>query len=313
MSPPFQAAVAGNAGGFAGYYRAPMSRSEGDDVTAEPVRETSAAMRWLVVPFTLLAGLGAIQLYVFPQDTDRFFAWTLQPQHSAMFMGAGFAAGVVLTTLSFRRQPWASTRTAAYTIFVFVSGMTLATLVHIDLMHLDSDVGTARLAAWGWTAVYVVIVPVLGFLIYRQHKQPGTDPVSSMPLPGGLRTALTVEGGVMVVVGLALFIAPATVAGWWPWPVTPFSGRALASWIVSIGVAALWASFEHDRHRLRPAAITFTVVSALWLVAVARGTADIFWERPAAWFYLAFVIMELATGAWGAVLTTEPTDDRRLS
>ena len=107
----------------------------------------------------------------------------------------------------------------------------------------------------------------------------------------------------MAVVGVVLFSMPATVASWWPWPVTPFSGRALASWIISIGVAALWASFEHDLHRLRPAAITFTTVNALWLVALARGSDDIFWERPAAWVYLAFVIVGLATGAWGVALT----------
>ena len=107
----------------------------------------------------------------------------------------------------------------------------------------------------------------------------------------------------MVVVGVVLFVAPATAAGWWPWPVTPFSGRALASWIIAIGVAALWGSFEHDLDRLRPASITFTLVSALWLIAVARGASDIFWERPAAWIYVVFIVVALATGAWGLALT----------
>ena len=77
-------------------------------MTSSEYRQTGTAMRRLAIPFTLLAGLGALQLYLFPQDTDRFFSWTLRPQLSAMFMGAGFAAGVVLTVLSFRRQPWAS-------------------------------------------------------------------------------------------------------------------------------------------------------------------------------------------------------------
>jgi len=89
----------------------------------------------------------------------------------------------------------------------------------------------------------------------------------------------------------------------WPWPVTPFSGRALASWVVSIGVAALWASVENDLSRLRPAAITFTAVTALWLLAIVRGSADMLWERPASWAYLAFVTVALGTGAWGVALT----------
>src|SRR5680860_409836 len=102
------------------------------------VRGVTTPMAWLVVPFVVLAGLGAMQLYVFPDQTDRFFAWTLRPQPSATFMGAGYAAGVVLTVLSYRRQPCATTRIATYTIFVFVCAMLATTLLHLDRMHLHS-------------------------------------------------------------------------------------------------------------------------------------------------------------------------------
>lgn len=277
-------------------------------MASESIRETSAAMRWLGVPFTVLAGLGGLQLYVFPQDTDRFFAWTLGPQQSAMFMGAGFAAGVVLTVLSFRRQPWVFARTAAITIFVFVAVMTVATVVHIDLLHLDSDVATASLAAWVWLVVYTVLAPVLGIMIYVESKRPGTDPAPSAPLPPGLRAALAAEGGLMVIAGAVLFMAPATITKVWPWAVTPFAGRAVASWAIAIGVAALWATVENDLRRARPAAITFTLVAALWLLAILRGSADILWERPAAWIYLVFVVAAVGTGAWGWALTQRSQD-----
>jgi hypothetical protein len=268
-------------------------------MTSSEYRQTGTAMRRLAIPFTLLAGLGALQLYLFPQDTDRFFSWTLRPQLSAMFMGAGFAAGVVLTVLSFRRQPWVVTRLAAIAIFVFVAAMTGATFLHIDLLHLDADPATARLAAWLWTIVYGALTPAMVVLFVLQSREQGSDPPRSHPLAPRLRTALVIEGGAMTAVGLAMFAAPLRVEPIWPWPLTAFSGRALAAWLLSMGAAGIWAYFENDSVRTRPAAITFTVVGALWLIAVARGATELLWSRPSAWIYVGFVLAALLTGVRG--------------
>lgn len=268
-------------------------------MTANIFRSTSPSMRRLVIPFTILAGLGALQLYVFPNDTDRFFAWTLLPELSASFMGAGFAAGVVLTVLSFRRQPWAITRTGAITILVFVLVMTVATFMHIDRMHLGSDVATARIAAWLWVVVYAVVPVALLILIVLQRRQAGDDPPRTRPLPGSLKITLTGLGGLMVIVGLSLLITPVSMDGVWPWEVTALSGRALSAWMISIGVAGLVVVGENDIGRTRPAAITFAVAGALWLLALIRGSDAMRWERPSAWVYLAVVLAALATGLWG--------------
>lgn len=277
-------------------------------MTDSAFRHTSSAMSRLVVPFTVLASLGATQLYLFPDDTDRFFAWTLLPQLSATFMGAGFAAGVVLTVLSFRRQPWAITRTAAMAIFVFVLVMAWATFVHIDRMHLDSDIATARLAAWLWTVVYVVVPPALFFLIVFQRKMRGEDPPRVRPLPNTLRTALAVVGGLMLLAGLGLLVRPVSMDSVWPWEVTALAGRALSAWLISIGVAGLWVVGENDVTRTRPAAVTFAVAGGLWLIALIRGSQDMRWERMSSWFYLAVVVSALVTGLWGWALGRNVND-----
>jgi hypothetical protein len=256
-------------------------------------------MRRLAIPFTVLAGLGALQLYLFPQDTDRFFSWTLRPQLSAMFMGAGFAAGVVLTALSFRRQAWAVTRLAAVAIFVFVAAMTVATFMHIDLLHFDSDPVTARLAAWLWTIIYGALTPAMVVLFVIQSREPGSDPPRSRPLAPRLRAALVIAGVLMTAVGLAMFAVPLRLEPVWPWPITAFSGRALAAWLLSMGAAGIWAYLENDSVRTRPAAITFTIVGGLWLIAVIRGRAEMLWSRPSAWIYLGFVCAALLTGISG--------------
>lgn len=265
-------------------------------------RRTDRAMRALVVPFVVLAGLGAVQLYLFPNDTDRFFAWTLAPPLSATFMGAGFAAGVVLSFLSFKPQPWVVTRTAAVVICTFVFMMTIATFLHLDKMHLQSDHLTARVAAWLWVVVYVVVPPALAIPLVRQWRHQGADPPRFDPMPTALRYALATQGTLMAALGMTVFVAPVELDEIWPWQLTALAGRALAAWLISIGVAGVWAAYEKDLTRTRPAAITFTIAGALWLLGAARGSNDMRWERPSAWVYLVMAAVSIGLGAWGWTL-----------
>jgi len=271
-------------------------------MTTDPTRQNTPAVRRLLVPFVVLAGLGAIQLYLFPADTDRLFAWTLGPEPSATFMGAGFAAGVVLTVLSYRRQPWAVTRTATLAVFVFAAVMTLATFLHLDRMHFSAEPATARIAAWLWVIVYVVVAPLLAILILVQRRQPGVDPPRITQLPVVLRRLLFAQGGVMLVVGVALFVAPAAMEKVWPWEITPLAARALAAWIIAIGWAGLQVAWENDTVRVRPAAVTYALLGVLWLLAAVRGASFIRWERPSTWLYVAFVTGAAAIGVWGWAL-----------
>lgn len=279
---------------FAARYRPGM-----DQQLSSGVRQVTRPMAWLVVPFVVLAGLGALQLYVFPGETERYFAWTLRPQPSATFMGAGYAAGVVLTVLSYRRQPWATTRIATYTIFVFVCAMLATTLLHLDRMHLHSNIASARVAAWLWVLVYLSITPALGILLVHQLRQPGSDPPRTRYLPGWLRLALGAEGVTMIVAGIVLFCWPSQSDRWWMWSITALSGRAIAAWLLPIGWAGLQAVAENDLDRLRPAAVTYTLLGAFWLIALARAGDEIRWQRLTAWLYTASALSVLAIGAAG--------------
>ncbi len=271
---------------------------------ARGVRQNLPVTQLLIGPFVVLAGAGAIVLFLLPGATDRFFAWTLTPEPSAMFMGAGYAAGVVLSLLSFRRHPWAVTRTAALTILVFVVTMLATTLLHLERMHFESEVATARAAAWIWLVVYVVITPALLAVIIRQERLPGADPVRSRTMPRSLRLALLVFGVGLIVVGAALFAVPASMDAVWPWPITALAGRALSAWVLAIGFAALWVNFEHDLDRTRPAAITFAILGVLWLVTAIRGSGDVRWQRPSAWLYVGGAVFAVVVGLWGWWLAT---------
>ena len=273
------------------------------EAPAVPVRRLLPAMRALLVVFAVLTALAVGALFVLAEQTAETFAWTIQPPLTAAFLGAGYAAGCVLVVLSLRDGVWARTRVPLLTILVFVVLTLVATLVHVNRMHFDDDFGglplLPKLAAWFWLAVYVVVPVGMGLVIWWQERAPGDDPPPRHPLPRVLRAALAVESTVLLVVGAALFVAPATATTLWPWPLTPFTGRVIAAWLVAFGVATALAAVGGDLERLRTAAIAYTVFGVLVAVAVARFAATVEWSGPAAWGFAVAVVAVVGTGAAG--------------
>ncbi|MCP6390534.1 hypothetical protein NL487_26805, partial [Klebsiella pneumoniae] len=88
-------------------------------------------------------------------------------------------------------------------------------------------------AGYLWLIVYLV-VPV-GMVVVTALQERLGDAVGrrrrAMPL--WLRLLIAAEGAVMLVVGAALFLAPASAAALWPWPLTPLTARTVAAWLLA--------------------------------------------------------------------------------
>src|SRR4051795_13360579 len=172
-------------------------------------------VRVLLVAFGVLTALAVLALYVRPETTDRYFAWTIKPPLTAAFLGAAYLAGTTLVVLSLRAVAWAHARASVLTILVFTVLTLVATLVHLDRFHLQAGGPAARAAAWFWLAVYVSVPVVMVVLLALQQRTAGGPPGRAQPMPRWLAVALAAEGAVMFVVGLVLFVSPGTLA--WPW------------------------------------------------------------------------------------------------
>src|SRR3712207_2430555 len=158
-------------------------------------------MRALLVVFGVLTFLAVAALFVRPETTDRYFAWTIKPPVTAAFLGAAYLAGCTLVVLSLRAVAWAHARAAVVTILVFTVLTLVATIAHLDRFHLQVERPAARAAAWFWLAVYVSVPVVMVVLLALQQRAAGVHPGREQPLPRWLSIALLVEGGVMLLVG----------------------------------------------------------------------------------------------------------------
>jgi hypothetical protein len=266
-------------------------------------RTTHAGMRALLGAFAVLTALATIALFVLAENTSETFAWTIEPPLTAAFIGAGYGAGFVLVVLSLRDPVWANSRVPVLTIFVFVVLTLVATVLHRDRMHFDDDFGgldlLAKGAAWFWLAVYIVIPVAMAVLLVRQERTPGEDPPPRHPVPTVLRVPLALESAVLLVVGALLYIDPATAEWVWPWPLTPFTARVVAAWLLAFGLATALAAVAGDLRRLRTSTIAYTVFGVLALVAVARFAATMEWDEPPAWIFIGVAVAVVLTGAAG--------------
>ena len=259
--------------------------------------------RVLLGAFSSLTLLAFVALFILAENTESTFAWTIQPPLTAAFLGSGYAAGTVLVLLSLREWAWANVRIPFLTIFVFVVLTLVATLMHVNKMHFDDDFGgldlLAKVAAWFWLAVYVVVPVAMLVLLVRQERAPGDDPPARHPVPTALRVPLAVESVALLVVGALLFIDPTTATTVWPWPLTPFTARVVAAWLLAFGLATALAALMGDLHRLRTATIAYTVFGVLILVCVLRFAGTVTWDRPVAWLFVALDVAVILTGAAG--------------
>lgn len=261
--------------------------------------------RVLLVAFGVLTLLAVAALFVRPDTTDQFFAWTIKPPLTAAFLGAAYAAGFTLVLLSLRSEAWVHARAAILTIFVFTVLTLIASLAHLDRFHLDVPTAFPRYAAWFWLTVYVVIPVALVVLLTLQARAPGTHPPRARPLPRPLAVALAVEGAVMLAAGIALFVRPGWLSAW-PWPLSPLTSRIIGAWLVSFGVAALAAVAEADLGRLRAPAIAYLVFALAELLALLRYRSTLAWDTAPAWLYLGFLVLVGVTAAVGVRLSADP-------
>jgi hypothetical protein len=214
-------------------------------------------------------------------------------------LGAGYWASFVLELLSARERLWARTRVAVPAVLLF-STLTLAiTLVHAERFHFHSQQLITRAGTWGWLLVYVSVPVAMSWLLVTQLRQARPDPARVAPLASWVRVVLTVQAAVMLVVGVAMLLAPTVMLGAWPWVLTPLTCRAIGAWAIGIGTIAAHAAWENDWWRLRPMMLSYTVLGVLQITAVLRYWADLDWSRAAAVVYVCFLATILLLGGYG--------------
>ncbi len=228
--------------------------SDTDDRVLAFTRGLAAA----IVPFLLVA-FGV--LYPRPDAATRLFAWPIRPGMTAMTLGAAYLGGAYyFTRVAFARR-WHTVKAGLPPVALFATLLGVATVVHWDRFS------HRHVAFWLWAGLYFT-TPVLVAVAWWRNRRYQRPPAPGDPLiPAAATVGLAVTGVAALLTGAALTLFPATVAGWWPWPLTPLTGRVTGA-VLCLGSAGLGALWERRRSAAR---IPLQVAALMLVLLVAAG------------------------------------------
>ena len=257
------------------------------------MRLTTPRLRLIFWVFAGLALIAGALLSFGATDTNAWWSWTIEPPLTAATLGAFYWAAFVLIVSAARSETWADARPAAYPVVVIAVLLLIVTLIHLDRFDLDSLFGVF------WLVVYILVPPLLAWALADQLRQPGDDARGGRRLPAALRAALVLEGVAMLATGALLLIAPGTAEDVWPWALSPLTSRAIGSFVLGIGLTALIAARDDDPVSFRGAAIAYTALGLLELLALLIHDSDLGDDEAATAIYVAFWLLVALTGGYG--------------
>ena len=245
------------------------------------------ATRWAALAVFLILVAAAVVLWGSPGRTGDLWAWAIQPELMAMFLGSGYGAGAYFFWRTARAERWHPSAPGMLGAAVFAALMLIATIIHWDRFNHGDAPGLAAIAFYGWTIVYIVSPPAVFALWWRNRAtDPGVPEPGDEAVPPGARLAARVFGVGALAGGLLAFVVPQVAIDVWPWTLSPLTARVLASLTVEVGVAALMLSRDARWSTWKLLVQTYLVATALLLIAAVRDFGAFDTGNPVTWVYL---------------------------
>ena len=222
-----------------------------------------------------------------PDRTADAWAWTIEPDLTPIFLGAGYGAGAYFFLRTFLSDRFPPSSAGIFGAAFFAALMLIATLIHWDRFNHGDAPLIGALVFYGWVAVYIVS-PFVVFALWWFNRR--TD--SGRPAPGDAivphwvrRIAQLVAAGSFV--GAAFFfLFPDEAIDAWPWQLTPLTSRVIGSFTAQVGVGALLISLDSRWSSWKLIVQTFFVATALLLIGAIRAFDDFDTGNPLTYAYL---------------------------
>jgi hypothetical protein len=249
---------------------------------------------------SFLSLVAGVQLFIFSERTDIYFAWTIQSSLTAATLGGFYLGTMTFGYLAARQADWARVRGPAVGLLVFMFVTLAATLLHIDKFHLASQNWLTQIATWSWLAIYILLPIELVLASILQKRMPGEDAGRTSNLPAWFRMVLIVHGIVAILTAVGLFFTPQVLIPFWSWSLTPLTARALAAWFASFGALNLQSVRENDWSRVRVMTISYIVSAVFAFIALIRYANQADLSSLGGIGYLIHLLVLLGVGVYGS-------------
>jgi hypothetical protein len=189
-----------------------------------------------IVPFLVAA---FVILYLYPDLSGERFAWKIQPNFTAFWIGTGYLGGGWFFLRVVLARRWHHVTLGFPPVCMFVIVMAVATLIHWDRFNAH------HLPFQLWVVLYAltpVVVPTLW--LWNRRTDPKVPQPGAILAPDAIRLAMGVVGAALLLVAVWIFVSPASAILAWAWKLTPLTARVMAGWFSLSGVGGVVLAFE---------------------------------------------------------------------
>ena len=214
-------------------------------------------------------------LWGMPDRTADAWAWTIKPELTAIFLGAGYGAGAYFFLRTFLAKQFHPSAAGIFGAAFFAALMLVATLLHWDRFNHGDAPLTGAIVFYGWVGVYI-LSPFVVFAVWWFNRR--TDP--GVPGPGEAIVPLWVRRIALAVAvccfasAAVLYLDTGAAIEVWPWTLTPLTSQIIGAFTAQVGIGALLVSLDARWSAWKLIVQTFFVASALLLIGAARAWDD---------------------------------------
>jgi hypothetical protein len=243
--------------------------------------------RWLCWVVVAVLVPAVVVLWVFPGNTEDFWSWTISPDLSQIFMGAGYGAGAYFFARAALASRWHTVSAGVLSAAFFAAVILVVTIVHWDKFNHGEGPFGAVFAFYGWVIVYGAAPFVVGGLWLRNQRTDPRQPEPGEPIvPERIRLVASTLAAALGATALALLLWPSLGVDHGPWALTPPTTRALAGYMAQVAFGTLLVSRDKRWGYWRLLLQAFLVATVLLLVGVARAWGEIETGRAGTWIFL---------------------------
>ena len=256
--------------------------------------------RWLaavIIPFLVAA---FIILYLWPNDTDKLFAWTIKPTMTPMMLAAAYLGGIYFFTRVLLAKQWHLVKVGFLAVTAFASLLGIATILHWDRFN------HSHISFYTWATLYFT-TPFLVFAVWLRNRTTdlGTVDPDEFIIRPVIRLFIGIIGLITLAVSLLLFLQPDLMIRQWPWMLTPLTARVVGAMFALPGIVGLGIAAEKrwSAARIILEAQAFSI--AMILVAAALAWGNFAPSKPLTWLFvggLAFLLVAIAAFYLGCEL-----------
>lgn len=211
-----------------------------------------------------------------PKLVDHALPWLVPPLH-ARFLGAVYFSAAVMLFGGLLARRYAEVRGMVVIVTVWTGLLQIVSCFYLG----EFDFG--HRPVWFWFFAYI-LYPLIGLGLLWRHRgldEPAEGPIAPTWVPVYLR----IQAAVLVLLALALLLAPGFMAALWPWKISPLLTQIYSAPFLAYGLGSWLLRRARGWAELRLVLAGLFVFTSLALLASVLHRGLFAAERPATWIW----------------------------